>query len=236
MRSNRSRFSSTGRLRNGLSLPPAVSVPRCLADLLGGLVVHVRLALADQLDGVLVHRVEVVRRPELAGPLEAEPADVFLDRADVFLFFLGGVGVVVAEVAGAVVFLGDAEVQADALGVADVQVAVGLRREARGDAAAPLAGAVVLFDDPADEVQADWCGLLGLLWLASGSRARRLGLVRLTGVSCGILPVDLIHGRLFHQTYLFNRSHASANHRCGSSSAIPHLNRVDAGLSPTVGC
>jgi hypothetical protein len=58
----------------------------------------------------------------------------FLDGVDVLLLFLLGVGVVEAQVAGAAVGLRQAEVQADALGVADVQVAVGLGREARADA------------------------------------------------------------------------------------------------------
>ncbi len=48
----------------------------------------------------------------------------------------------------------DAEVQADRLGVADVQVAVRLGRKPRGDAAAVLAGRVVGVDDLADEVEA----------------------------------------------------------------------------------
>ena len=47
---------------------------------------------------------------------------------------------------------GDAEVQADALGVADVQVAVGLRREP-GDDLRNAAGREVGGDDVADEVE-----------------------------------------------------------------------------------
>ena len=47
---------------------------------------------------------------------------------------------------------GDAEVQADRLGVADVQIAVGLGREPGIDPPAMFARAVVLADDLADEV------------------------------------------------------------------------------------
>ena len=47
---------------------------------------------------------------------------------------------------------GDAEVQADRFGVADVQVAVRLGRKPRGDAAAVLAGGVVGGDDVADMI------------------------------------------------------------------------------------
>jgi hypothetical protein len=64
------------------------------------------------------------------------------------------VGVVEAEVAFRAdggVFQGDAEVQADRLGVADVQVAVGLRRKT-GDGGGVFAGGQVIGDDLADEV------------------------------------------------------------------------------------
>lgn len=64
---------------------------------------------------------------DLAGPLEAQPLDVGLDGIDVLLVFLGRVGVIEAQMAIASEFLGQAEVQADRLGVADVQVTVGLR-------------------------------------------------------------------------------------------------------------
>jgi hypothetical protein len=75
-----------------------------------------------------------------------------LDGLDVLLLFLGGVGVVVAQVALAAEFLGDAEVEADGLGVADVEVAVGLGREARDDPPAVFPAALVFGDDGANEI------------------------------------------------------------------------------------
>ncbi len=63
----------------------------------------------------------------------AEPLHGVADGVDVFLVFLLGVGVVEAQVAHAAVFLGQLEVEPDALGVADVQVAVGLGRKAHAD-------------------------------------------------------------------------------------------------------
>ena len=62
-------------------------------------------------------------------------------------FFLGGVGVVEAQVAEAAEFLGEAEVEADGLGVADVQVAVGLRRKPGDHPALVFAGLQVFHDD-----------------------------------------------------------------------------------------
>src|SRR5581483_2959765 len=84
----------------------------------------------------------------------AQPLDVGADRVDVLDLLLLGVGVVEAEVAAAAVLLGDPEVEADRLGVADVEVAVGLGGEPRQDLAAVLPGPEVLLDDVADEVGA----------------------------------------------------------------------------------
>ncbi len=52
---------------------------------------------------------------------------------DVFLLFLFRIGVVEAHVAHAAVIACEAEIEADRLGVAEVQVAVGLGRKARAD-------------------------------------------------------------------------------------------------------
>ena len=97
----------------------------------------------------------------VVGPAVDEPLDVGGDGVDVLHVFFGGVGVVHAQVAPAAELPGDAEVQADGLGVADVEVAVGLGREAGDDALDP-AGGQVLLDDLAQEVGL----LLALLVLA----------------------------------------------------------------------
>ena len=54
--------------------------------------------------------------------------DVLLDGLHVLHVLLGGVGVVHAEIAQAAVLLGGAEVDGQGLAVADVEIAVGLRR------------------------------------------------------------------------------------------------------------
>jgi hypothetical protein len=64
-------------------------------------------------------------------PAETEPFDAVDDGVDVFLLFPGRVGVVEAQVADAVVVARQPEIEADRLGVTDVQVAVRLGREAR---------------------------------------------------------------------------------------------------------
>ena len=59
--------------------------------------------------------------------------DVLLDGVYKLGVLFGGVGVVKAEVAHAAILFGGAEVDGEGLAVADVQVAVGFRREAGVD-------------------------------------------------------------------------------------------------------
>ena len=117
------------------------------AHLLLALVVDVGLACLDQVLGPRVELLEVVRRViEVLAPVEAEPAHVGLDGVDVLLLLLGRVGVVEAQVAAPAELLGDAEVQADRLGMADVQIAVRLRRKARDHRLVPARIEVGLHD------------------------------------------------------------------------------------------
>jgi hypothetical protein len=123
-----------------------------LPDLIGREIVHIGLAGADQVPGPVVELLEVVGgEVEVLAPVEAEPAHVLFDRLDVFQLLLDRVGVVKAQVAAAADLLGRAEVEADGLGMADVQIAVGLRRKA-GDHGLAAAGVKIAADHLADEV------------------------------------------------------------------------------------
>ena len=115
------------------------------ADLFLALVVYIGETFLYELLGPLIELVEIVGGVEFLVPLEAHPADVFLDGVHIFGVLLGGVGVIVAEVGLAAVFLSKAEVYAEALRVAEVEVAVGLRREP-GHYAVHLAGLEIVFD------------------------------------------------------------------------------------------
>ena len=109
-----------------------------LADLVCRKVIDVRLARLDQRDGPLVQLLEVVRgEKQVLTPVIAEPAHVGLDGVDVLLLFLLRVRIVEAQVAAAAELLGNAEVEADRLGVTDVQVAIRLGRKARHDRRVP---------------------------------------------------------------------------------------------------
>ena len=107
-------------------------------NLLSALAVDVGGAALDQHFGKAVELFEIVAgvvqvRAGAVFPRVAEPVHRVDDGVDVFGVFLDGVGVVKAQVAAALVVLGQAEVHPDALGVTDVQVTVGLRRKARDD-------------------------------------------------------------------------------------------------------
>ena len=148
------------------------------AHVVGGLFINVGVARGDEVFSRAVHEVEVVAGlvrfviPRLA-PVKTQPFDGVDDGVDVFHLLFFRVGVVKPQVAHATVVARQAEVEADALGVADVQVAIGLGREAGADfggvqlasglmrrvarAAGPAAAGVgavgeVVLDDLAQEV------------------------------------------------------------------------------------
>ena len=126
-----------------------------VTNLVGGQAVDVREARRDELLGALIQLFEIVRREvQPVVPREPQPPDVVLDRLDVLDVLGNGIGVVEAQVAGAAEIACDAEVQANRLGMADVQVPVGLGRKPRGDTTAVFTGRVVGGDDLPDEVEA----------------------------------------------------------------------------------
>ena len=107
--------------------------------------------------GPVVELLEIVRSViEVGSPVEAEPAHVSFDGIDIFLLLLRRVRVIEAQMTAAAEFLRHAEVKADRLGVTDVQVPVGLRREARHHTRVTVRGEVSC-DDIADEVAPPLC-------------------------------------------------------------------------------
>ena len=81
-----------------------------------------------------VELLEIIRRKKcLATPVESKPLQILFDGLDVLLVLFDRVGVVETKVTAPVELSCHAEVQADRLGVADVQIAIGLRRKPRHD-------------------------------------------------------------------------------------------------------
>ena len=123
------------------------------AHLVGGQAVDVGLPVANELLRPCVELLEIVGGVvKMFAPVEAQPSDVALDLVDVLLRFLHRVGIVEPEIAPAAEFLRDAEVDADRLGMADVQAAVRLGRKPRDDRAAVFARLDVLGDDFPNEI------------------------------------------------------------------------------------
>src|SRR5262245_22383788 len=126
--------------------------PTVPSHLLLRLVVDIGLAAADQVLGPGVELLEIVRgMVEMRPPIETEPTHIAFDGIDIFLLLLGGIGVVEAQVTAAAEFLRDAEIEADCLRVANMQIAVGLWRKARHHRGVALCVEVRL-DDIADEI------------------------------------------------------------------------------------
>lgn len=122
---------------------------------LPGQAVHVGVALVHELQCVGVQLIEVIGGEVKAiFPVESQPPDVPLDPFHEVHILRLGIGIVEPEVAQAAVLLRDPEIQADRLGVADMEVAVGLGREAGDDRAFPAAFQIGA-DDVADEVARD---------------------------------------------------------------------------------
>ena len=148
------------------------------AHLVGRLLVNIGQASFNQINSCAVHEVKVVaglvgRIVAWLGPVKAQPLDGINDAVDVLYLFFFRVGVVKAQVAHAAVVACQAKVQANAFGVAHMQVAVWLGRKAQAHflyinrpgcmvrriagASAPVASLVsassqVFFDDLAQKV------------------------------------------------------------------------------------
>ena len=88
----------------------------------------------------------------MLAPVEAEPANVALDRVDVLDVLGRRVRIVEAEMTAAAPLARDPEVETDRFRVADVEVPVGLRRKSRDDASVVLAGRDILGDPLTYEV------------------------------------------------------------------------------------
>ena len=132
----RVRFSSTGAVAERAVCGRAQSiVPRYWRISSAVQVADVGLARFDQLDRPSRKAAQSSPRRRTAGASQSKPSqsDVGVDGVDVLLLFFRRVGVVEPQVAAAVELAGDAEVEADGLGVADVEVAVGFGREAGDD-------------------------------------------------------------------------------------------------------
>ena len=108
------------------------------AHLILGLLIHIGIAGADQILSKLVHPLEVRAGEEkiifsVMLPAETKPLHGFLNGLHVLRAFLSRIRIIETHMRIAAEIAGHAEVNADALRVADMQISVRLRREAGTD-------------------------------------------------------------------------------------------------------
>ena len=115
-----------------------------LTYLLLSLVVHVCQSFLDEHHCPVIELLEIVGGVVLPCPVETQPPDVLLDGVHVLGVLLHWVGVVEAEIGLAAILLCQAEIEADALGMADMQITVRLRREPGHHRLYPAARQVIL--------------------------------------------------------------------------------------------
>ena len=121
-----------------------------------GKLADIRLAEPDQLHRVFIKFFKIIRSEEqFVFPVRAEPADVLHDGLHVFGIFLCRIRVVETQMEGSSVFLRGAVVQADGLGMSDVQISVRFRRETGHDFPVGFSRPDFLVDDFMNKVR---CG------------------------------------------------------------------------------
>ena len=122
-------------------------------DLLCAHAVHVGLALFDQADCKLEQPRKIIRgKKQPVFPVEPQPADIILYGLHVLHVLFFRVGVIEAQVAFTPVLRRHPEIQADGLGMADMEETVGLGRETRVDAVRTAALFYIIVDDLADKM------------------------------------------------------------------------------------
>ena len=101
-----------------------------VVDFLAALVIHIGQTHADQLAGKFIKFREIVgSEMDRFLPLESQPFHIIQDGIHKFLVFLGGVRIIETHIGGAMILFAQSEIQADALHMTDVKIAVRFRRE-----------------------------------------------------------------------------------------------------------
>ena len=133
-----------------------------MPDFLRAQTANVCLTNFDQLNGVFIELVKVVRCVvQMIAPIEPKPSNICLDRFHVFDFLLAWIGIIEPQVTcPALVFTGDAEVEADGFGVSNVEVTVGFRWKSGHDSTFVLVCLQILCDDTTNKVRC-WGGTRG---------------------------------------------------------------------------
>ena len=102
----------------------------------------------------MIELIKVVRRVEFpVVPIESQPAHVRFDGFHIFEIFLARIGIVETQVTEPAKFGGETEVETNGFRVADMKIAIGLRRESRVHPTLIFALFQIFRDDIADEMR-----------------------------------------------------------------------------------
>src|SRR6185503_7980560 len=86
-----------------------------LPDFISAQIVDISFARFDQLRSPFIELIEIIGSIEQIFPLEAEPANIFLDGFNVFGFFFLRVRIVKTEISAAAELICQSEIEADGL-------------------------------------------------------------------------------------------------------------------------
>ncbi len=110
------------------------------ADFLGSGIIYIGLAIFNELYGKFIELLKVVRCIEHPLiPAKAQPFYILLDGIHIFHVFLYRICIIKAEVAQSIVLLRQSKVQANGLGVANMEIAIWLWRKTGVDTLAVTA-------------------------------------------------------------------------------------------------
>ena len=141
------------------------------ARLIGREMADVGLALLDQMHRPFMELIEIAGgEAHRAVHVVPEPAHIPLDRLDVLVFLFFGVGIVEAQIADAAELARHGEIQANRLGMTDVQIAIRLGRKAGANRRCPAATSSAMI------LRMKWTGFSAFsaaLGFISGSRHGR---------------------------------------------------------------
>ena len=105
------------------------SLSSFLPHFLSRLRTHKGVSLFDQSNCVIIEKIEVIRSVSDFPRLISHKLDVFFDVVNVFDVLFGWVSVIKSQVAISLGYLGLHEVESHSFAMADVEIAVGFRRE-----------------------------------------------------------------------------------------------------------
>ena len=158
---NRQRFASRPIAKRRIDAGRA-EIAAVFLHIVGALAINVGKAGCDQVFGHQIQLLEIIAgvmqmADTVLLPTKTEPLHAVDDGIDVFLLFFGRIGVVKAQMTDALIIARQAKVEANRLGVADVQITVRFRREPRDHrwqaVALISAGGHIRFDNRAQKVR-----------------------------------------------------------------------------------